>query len=154
MTTYKIGGKDYELKMQRTDYPKLEVALVADDGERIDVFMQNISGVDGSPEVFYARDGLFWSEVGIEEYCGTIVPANDATKLTPDEWVNKTAKEVADVYVRTECNLPGSNECDSLIDLKEEVREWLEGQYKSLINEGLDEFVKGRLAAEKVVGDN
>lgn len=162
MTTYKIGGKDYELELKHfgDHLEYLTGELVASDGERLSVFGQNIINVDGNPDWDYAGSGLFWSETKWDDDGLNRVPTEDAKtspKLTPEEWAKWTAIDFVDSIIENECNFHDFTE-DEKSELIPAISEWLTEQYRCLFEESGVAYAACRKleeeAAEKVTGDN
>ena len=147
MTTYKIDGKEYELKNNLTDNI-LSVALVAADGERVDIYAQNVVNVDGCPEWDYAGDGLFWSATQWDYDGMGKVPTPGAEKITAEDWARKTAINEVDAIIEQACNIP----CDYDLnrgDLVADVSQILTEEYRLIFLEAAEQYAAARLAEEK-----
>ena len=150
MTTYKINGKDYVLKLEnvsKTIWPHLRITLVAEDGEENAIFRNDLDQVDGSPEDSYAGGGKFYDEVFYSDNMLTHDQAD--VFVSPAEWCRQTAVSGANVDVDQVVYFPSEEECPKRDDMVEEVRAWLTDQYESLFARHIDAFVENRLAEER-----
>ena len=147
MTTYKIGGKDYELESETTmggTGLEFDVRLVASDGETIVIFADSYEPYNNEPEEHYAGNGMFWDEIHEEVYDSnghlTPAPNENAKKLTAEEWREYAAGNLADNRFEY-CNFPELDKTEQKNTLRQEVADCMEEQYNTM----LEKIINDRL---------
>ena len=148
MTTYKIGGKDYELESETTmggTGLEFDVRLVASDGETIVIFADSYEPYNNEPEDHYAGNGMFWDEIHEEVYDSnghlTPAPNENAKKLTAEEWAEYAASNL------TENNWehfewPELDDDQQMKNLKDEVWDTVKNQYEDMCSTLIENAIK------------